>query len=347
MSRTFLQLGVSLAITFGFSGCGVGFDPGSEVVAMRVLGVRKDQPFPAPGETVNLSLLWHNGAPGVSQQAEVIWLPPCFNPPGDQYSACIPQFVQQLVTKGTGFDQLPRGETTSLQVPLDVIPTESTPGVPRYGLTYAFFMVCAGTVAVEVPLVEGALPVVCRNADGERLGPESFVIGYSALFSYPEFDQDGEAIKNQNPIVEGFEVQGTQLESCENEACLTQSAEVPIDCAATPERCFPACQKDGDQDCPKIWLRPLVPESSAEPDEISDRFYGRSVTEQMWINYYTNRGSVRGDGVRLLNDASKGWSEDYGIAFYAPKEPGPVTLWAVAHDNRGGSGWTRTRIWIE
>lgn len=334
------------------SGCGVGFDPGSEVGTLRVLGVRKDKPYPGPGETVNLSVLWHDGLadpsdPESGREAEVVWLPPCFNPPGDQYSACLLQFTQQFVQEPGLFERLSRGETSSFQVPLEIVPLMSLPGVPRYGLTYAFFSVCAGTVGLEPPGQEGALPLVCRNAEGERLGPDAFVFGYVGLFTFGEVGESGERFGNQNPIVEGFEVEGSGFESCLNEECLTASPEDGIDCDVSPERCFPACEKDGEPECPKIELRPLVSASSAEQDDVSQSYYGRNVGEQMWINYYTDRGSVRGDGVRLLNDATKGWNEDYGIEFYAPKAPGPVTLWAVVHDNRGGTAWTRTQIQIE
>ena len=51
--------------------------------------------------------------------------------------------------------------------------------------------------------------------------------------------------------------------------------------------------------------------------------------------------------VRLLNDATTGFNDDFETLFYPPSEPGPVTLWAVVHDNRGGVAWARGTLWVQ
>ena len=66
----------------------------------------------------------------------------------------------------------------------------------------------------------------------------------------------------------------------------------------------------------------------------------------MWINYYVDRGELT-SGVRLLNDAQKGWNSQYETKFRAPRKLGPVNLWAAVHDNRGGVGWVRQVILVE
>jgi hypothetical protein len=45
--------------------------------------------------------------------------------------------------------------------------------------------------------------------------------------------------------------------------------------------------------------------------------------------------------VTLANDADLGWQEDYGTSFFAPRDPGPVRIWATVRDNRGGFSWLR------
>lgn len=352
MRMSFTRLGLSITLALQMAGCGPGFDPVSEIQSLRVLGVKKDNPYPQPGETVNLSVLWHDGLvdgtdPEARREVQLLWLPPCFNPPADQYTACFLQFFQRFVEDPNVLGELSEGDTASLTIPLDIVPSAPTPGVPRYGLTYVSFALCAGTVSFEEPEQEGALPIGCRDAEGNRLGPESFVLAYAGLFTFAETRDDGEPFQNRNPLVAGFSVEGATVPSCVDDDCLTTELETDIDCDASPARCFPACKADGDPECPEIDIRPLVDETSAEDDDVSRDFYSRNVQEQMWINYYADRGRVRGDGVRLLNDASKGWNEDYGTEFYAPREPGLVTLWAVAHDNRGGMSWARTRIKIQ
>jgi hypothetical protein len=43
--------------------------------------------------------------------------------------------------------------------------------------------------------------------------------------------------------------------------------------------------------------------------------------------------------VRLLNDATTGWNDNYGTDFYASKDPKVSRVWALVHDNRGGVAW--------
>ncbi len=50
-------VGASLS---SLSGCGADFDPGSRVTGLRVLAVRADNPYAAPGETVKIDTLWYD-----------------------------------------------------------------------------------------------------------------------------------------------------------------------------------------------------------------------------------------------------------------------------------------------
>ena len=86
---------------------------------------------------------------------------------------------------------------------------------------------------------------------------------------------------------------------------------------------------------------------------------GHALLAQMWVNYYADstriahcvgpsdaRQCPAGEGVAQLNDATLGWREEHGTDLIAPKEPGPVHVWAVVHDNRGGAEWARVRFQI-
>jgi hypothetical protein len=344
-----LTLGLSLSLV----ACGEGFDPGSEVKTLRVLGVSKDKPYPLPGEDVNLTLLWADGnAKERTEPVTVTWVtidnqgspgPSCVNPAGDLYYACFPQFL----TDKAGEHE---GETFPFTVPADIVSSRPAPqeGQPAYGLVYAFFAVCAGRLGVSPSTQQGALPFACFNSKNEQLGPDDFVAGYVSLYVF------GDGFRNAAPVVmPSFEVaRNTVPSDCVGVDCVGPDGPRsfdeadPIDCAAEPARCVAACSDDGDAECPKIHVRPLLDPGIAERDEVSAKYYDRDVGEQMWINYYADRGGLKSE-VRLLNDASTGWNDDYGTEFYAPKEPGLVTLWAVVHDNRGGTGWVRTRLRIQ
>jgi hypothetical protein len=201
-----------------------------------------------------------------------------------------------------------------------------------------------GGVEIDSTTELEGFPILCQDAEGELIGPDAYVAGYSQLFIYEE-------LANRNPTIRGFEFDGHQ--GCDALDALSRAAVVaaqagPEDppCAFTyAERILvPRCEGERNE-CPEYEMRPLFLGPLREVAE-QDPLSGEGLTEQMWINYYVDRGELR-SGVRLLNDASSGVNADYGAKFRAPAEPGLVRLWAVAHDNRGGMGWVRQSIWVE
>jgi hypothetical protein len=48
----------------------------------------------------------------------------------------------------------------------------------------------------------------------------------------------------------------------------------------------------------------------------------------------------------LLNDSTSGWNEKYRAELRAPKDAGPLQVWAVVHDNRGGMEFSRVTLGV-
>jgi hypothetical protein len=120
-------------------------------------------------------------------------------------------------------------------------------------------------------------------------------------------------------------------------------------CDAYPAACVPACPQDGDVDeCPNpgTILYPLI-DPSANQEQYRDPTAKSPVSyERMWVNYHADRGNTRSD-IRLLRDGEAAWNGDFATNYYAPKEPGPVHVWAVVHDNRGGEDWIHVPLLIQ
>ena len=344
--RTSLLLASALSVLSAV-GCGPQFDPGNEIKTLRVLGVKKDKPYAQPGDEVNLQLLWHDSQGRSDVQR--LFLGGCINPPGDLYYGCFAQIAQKAA-QGT----LPIPgvhDTYKVALPKDIISSRPAlePGQPRYGLYVVFFAVCAGK-KIELVTTPGnpdgssGLPVRCLDAAGKPLGSEDFVVGYSSIYSF-------EGISNENPSFNvddaglgQFTVADNSLVAdCVGDACQGAPA-VDVDCDAEPERCVKACAGDGDPTCPAIDVKPAI-EQRVEKDEVSSKLFGTNVTEQMWVNYYIDRGGI--SEVRLLNDTNSGWNPQYRGQLYAPKDPGPLQIWAVIHDNRGGMEFSRISLKVE
>jgi hypothetical protein len=320
--------------------CGPDFDPPSELHSLRVLAVQKDVPYAQPGDTVNLQMLWEDASLDVlagtsTRKVQVTWSSPCFDPPGDLYYAC---FADPALFSGT----FGTGDTTSFVMPKDIISRRPPPSQTRnspYGVAYVFFAACAGTLTPLQGADATSFPIGCKDDKGNLLGSDDFVAGYTAVYSFASFS-------NKNPVISGFSFNGKPLspeQFCQDEACLPLAgSNVPAMAPCDPTSdalCLPTCAADGDKSCPALSIKPtLVQADNQELDSVSAKLVGRDVTEQMWINYYTDAGSFKSP-VRLLNDATSGWNDSYDTEFYAPKAAGPSRIWAVVHDNRGGVTW--------
>lgn len=353
----------------GAVACGPGFKPGSELNSLRVLAVQKDEPYAKPGDTVSLAMLWDDASPKAPRPVTIAWVSGCDNPPGDEYYACFSQLAASGGLSGLGGSggasgagagasgaagssgaagtgasggvSFGLGNTFSVKIPDDIIssrPPPASPNEPPYGLAYVFFAACAGRLGPAPTGQALTFPIGCYDSNGNALGSDDFVAGYTGIYAYQKFT-------NKNPEVDGFKFDGKQTTpDCIGRACLTASP-VSGACGDAGIVCVSSCAADGASSCPGHAIAPIVPRSSAEPDGVAIA-QGQNLQEQMWIDYYVDGGSVDSQA-RLLNDATSGWNSDYGTTFRAPKKSGPVQIWAVVHDNRGGVDWVRQTVIVK
>ena len=52
-------------------------------------------------------------------------------------------------------------------------------------------------------------------------------------------------------------------------------------------------------------------------------------------------------GIKLVSNADSGFNEEHEVTWIPPAEPGPVTLWAVVRDARGGSSVARRFLQVK
>ena len=319
-----LGFAAAIAGTSSFVGCEEDFDPASKLNSLRVLAVKADKPYPKPGETVQLEMLWHDGKspPDSPRPVQIVWLGGCFNPPGDLYYQCYQSLAEkfaQLEKDPSLIDQLLGfGDTFSVDIPDDLISGRPTvEGADPYGLTYVFFAACAGELKQAEPGPDG-LPFGCFDAAGNRLGADDYVPGYLSLYSYDEKT-------NANPILYGMFING-QL----------------IDPATEPT--YPRCT---DSSCPNLKLNAAVDPASAETNTGLVDSSGNALSEQMWVEYLATGGDID-RSPRLVNDATKGFNyDDNGTKYTPPSEAGRQYLFAVVRDNRGGVAWVKQPVMFE
>ncbi len=339
-------------------GCAAGFDPPSKVNTFRVLAVTADTPYalPDPDPTddqdveVHFTMTYTDAAGDEARPVEITWLGGCFDPEGDQYYACYDQLAKVLQGLAAGTADadglVGRGQFFTLKLPSDIVTRRPPPAVgTRYGIAYVFFAACAGgtvkPVAPEGTGRAGSFPLGCFDAEGNRLGADSFVPGYTQIYVF----EDGRT--NPNPVATGIEL-GVKDEA---------RTALPEDFAAIPtvkacpltedERRIQGCgAEDPYASCQTYDLQVTVQSPVADEDEGSKGPDGEPLTESVWVDYYIDGGDLDAD-VKLVSDPLKGPVDEAPVRWVPPAEPGLVTVWAVVHDARGGSSVVERFIRVE
>jgi len=346
-----------LAAALFAGGCGPQFDPASKVQSLRVFAVQKSEPYGKAGAIEHLTMLWDDPRGSVSP-ADITWFAGCNNPDGDLYYNCFKQLsTAPALTSDCDVEfKSFGGNDFCFKIPDSIITSHAPSKDPTrepYGVSYVFFAACNGTLG---PAPAGQqFPAACFDKTGKQLGSDDFVAGYTAIYSYAGYD-------NLNPVIQGVSFNGQELTRInqggpcvdpdpQNPApgqqldCQSPAPKPTIACDSTEKAipCIPACPGDGDSSCPEYAIKPVLPHSptvNQEDDPVS------GLKEQMWIRYYADGGKLKSQ-VRLLNDATTGWNSDYGTTFRAPKKKGPMHIWAVVQDNRGGASWVRVTIVVQ
>lgn len=329
--------------------CVAGFDPPSKVDSLRIFSVVADKPYANPGDEVTFTMTYHDGYPPPEEgprPVQIVWIGGCFNPPGDQYFACYEQLADLFAGLTSG--GLPPAEYFAaginltefkLTLPPDIVSSRPPPDTgPHYGLAYVFFAACAGTIGpvTDAGGIAGAFPIGCFDPDGRRLGPESFVPGYTQIYSFA----DGRP--NENPENQGI--------SLDDEPLPEDFAEIPTvkRCSVTEDdrRASGCGQQDPTSDCTTYDIEVLVDPSVAEIDPDSTGKDGSMLTESVWVDYYADGGDLVRD-IKLVNDAVKGFNDNREVTWIPPSEAGVVNLWAVLHDARGGASVAQRLVRVE
>ena len=351
------------------SGCAVNFAPPSELDTLRVISVAVDKPYIAPVPiadcqadpekcTVHFSAEVYDGY-GVKEDGEerninILWIGGCFDPPGDQYSLCIFPLLELFKAASQSLDDavaqgkpptfppglpLGWGQSFSMVVP-DIVSQRPKPEFgPHYGVGYVFFLACAGKFGLleSDPNTASNFPIGCFDKDtGEQLGAESFVPGYTQIYSF----EDGRA--NANPPAEALVFDDAELT---DETSTTTVA--PCDVPDSDRNVPPSCSREDPYvTCESYTVDVKVPDNVAEIDPDAKDEKGNQLKEAVWVNYYSDVGNFESD-IKLISTPAGEILPKRTVRWLPPREPGTATIWAVVRDSRGGSTTVRRQITVK
>jgi hypothetical protein len=330
LARAVWGFATGVAAAVATSACSSdNFASAAKVDSVRLLASQVDLPFAREGETVTIRVLAVDGRASPIVPMAIYWMPaPCVDPSGDDYFACFAAYDPSSngarsgpggIPLTAGLDLTPflaAGDSFSFAMPGGVI--GSHPVVAgtryRYGLAVAFVVACAGHVEIvrRDPGNPQASPIACVNAEHVPVAPSDYAIGFVRVYAY-------ESLRNQNPVIDHVSYGGAAIRA-------------PAGITA------PRCTAGSENDCPKTDLDAVVPASSDEMNPLDVDPSGNPRREQIWVDYYTTGGQFGDDG-RVLYDPIQGKLSSTATSFQASQQAGNATLWAVVHDNRGGTDW--------
>jgi hypothetical protein len=209
-------------------------------------------------------------------------------------------------------------------------------GTDAYGLSMVIYAACAGTIVGVTDNSTSVPPIGCVDESGNPVGEDGFVFGYLPLYTFPGID-------NQNPVITGLQVNGATPTAA---TCTTDA-----DCygglvCASHGQCYPlapACLGRDSSKCTTLNLNGLVDPTSAEPDPVATALDGAPRTELLYVSYYVTDGSLS-DTTQLVVDPARGPTTDWSSTWTPPDLAEEVTVWAIAHDSRGGVAWSSTTV---
>ncbi len=312
---------VGLAALSATLACGTDFTPKNVVRGIRILAARADVPYARPGERVHVEVLAHDARPPGAAPMRLFWFPAaCIDPPGGQYYGCYPLFE---ALSPTGVDLTPalvEGNATTINIPENALANAAArPGqAERFATAYVFMVACAGHVE-RVPRRGGlslnALPLACVGPNGEPRGADEFVVGFTRVFVF-------ESRRNTLPRIgeitfDGHRVDpvaGVVMGRCRNE---NECEGVPLDLHVEDE------------------------EAEIDPENVDPDGIVRH--ETIYVDWFTTVGELDANR-KILIDGTRGRPPKTTIELRPPTVPASGTVWAVVHDNRGGTTWTAIPI---
>ena len=78
----------------------------------------------------------------------------------------------------------------------------------------------------------------------------------------------------------------------------------------------------------------------------AEEFDQAHLADAIMVDYYADGGRFEDDRA-LVSDAKRGFQQDQKSTWIPPAAPGPVRLWAVARDNRGGMAVASAMVLVE
>ena len=186
---------------------------------------------------------------------------------------------------------MPDAHEFQFTLPDDIVTSRPPPSQgPRYGIAYVFFAACAGQLAPATTDNPGGgevgdFPLTCLDAEGNTLGPDSFIIGYTQVYAFEDERQ------NQNPPLIDVVPQDVEIPA-ESSGDLVEVQACPVD---NETRRTAGCGEDPTVDCERYVFFPRFEQgqlvAEVEPEDVGPD--GERLEEVVWVSYFVDGARCR------------------------------------------------------
>jgi hypothetical protein len=318
--KSLVRLGAGALAVSGLSlGCQSDATPASSLETVRILAVRTDTPYAAPGARVTAEVLGYDGRADQGGRAmRISWLRDlCVAPKDDLVSECYRRMATRYAN-GQELDSLSTpGALAAFDIPADAIAqAPRRPGPTQFATAFVFVAACAGSLrwVGARSTYPDEVPVGCFDTAGNRLGATDFVFAHARIFVYADRT-------NRNPEIDAVKLDGMAL-----------SADAPIE--------IERCSKNSLDDCPERKIEVELPDTASEIDQSGAVPGAPPDREQVWASFFATRSKLKNEAV-ILFDSRRGRLGKAENTIKGPIDAGDVDLFVVTHDNRSGVSWKK------
>ncbi len=327
-------------------------DDQARIASPRVLAVRAVPAEVKPGQQVTLSALVAAPSGVRVEGGDLEWAMCLARKPLTELGPVAQECIDRFGLGGENFQRLGRGPTVTGVLPADACRRfgPNAPPAEAGGV--------AGRPVDPDPSGGYYQPVVLGSDIGAALGSVRLACGLVGVPSAEAVRYNQGSRPNENPAIERLEIVGDVVRSIAPgidapRASVAAGSRVALRAvwAACPRQ--PVCgdglctagenQSSCPGDCRDAPKGCTGAESYLWPDPETRTVHGRR--EAITISWFSDRGVFADEQTGRTEDDADG--VDASNVWTAPTERGPVRLWIVLRDDRGGVGWGEYLVQVE
>ncbi len=314
-SRITRGIAAGLLLCLALGACSEPMAAISEIDKFRIMAVQVEPPEIRPGESATHRALFADPH-GEGREVTLLWATLL----GELSEKSTDGSGGMLGTPGMTFGD----DTYTVTVPADVL--EGIPEETAELRATTVVILCAGGV-IDLQSIEE----VFAGGDLSALTGDSDLLcqGGDMLTAFKQFriSNKGDDQRNTNPTIDWLKLDGNILNPVDEESP-EGGEDIGVFTCTDVDKCLEG-----------VPLAALLTENSYQTYELEQFGEVETVSDDPYISWFVTGGHFSNDRSRPVAS-----NQTFKVTWAPPLMGGTFTLWAVAHDLRGGTSWKRYTV---